>query len=82
MLIRTWRTVREVSADRPRGAQFIEFITCFFQLVVRFTWVLGSRCKGFVGQSASVSRTVCEHRMVRSEPSDGSFFVVSYWRYG
>jgi hypothetical protein len=80
VLIRTWRTVREVTVDRPRGAQFIEFVTCFSKHVVRFAWVLGSCCKGFAGQSASKSRTVRWCQTVRSEPSDGPFFVESYWR--
>jgi hypothetical protein len=81
VLIRTWRTGREVTGDRLRGAQFIEFVTCFFELVVRSAWVLGSGCKGFVGQSASKSRTVRGRQTVRSEPSDGPFFVGSYWRF-
>jgi hypothetical protein len=65
VLNRTWRTVREVTVDRPRGAQFIEFVACFFELVVRSAWVLGSGCKGFAGQSASKSRTVSGRRTVR-----------------
>jgi hypothetical protein len=50
--------------------------------VVRSAWVLGSGCKGFAGQSASKSWTVRGCRTVRSEPSDGPFFVGSYWRFG
>jgi hypothetical protein len=46
-----------VTAHRPRGAQFIEFVACFSELMVRSAWVFGSGCKGFAGQSASKSRT-------------------------
>jgi hypothetical protein len=81
VLIRTWRTVRVVTTDRPRGAQFIEFVTCFSELVIRSAWVLGSGCKGFAGQSASKSRMVRGRRTVQSEPSDDPFFVGSYWRF-
>jgi hypothetical protein len=81
VLIRTWRTVREVTVDRPRGAQFIEFVVCLSELVVRSAWVLGFCCKGFAGQSARKSQTVSGRRTVRSEPSDGPFFVGSYWRF-
>jgi hypothetical protein len=65
VLIRTWWTVREVTTDSLRGAQFIEFVTCFFELVVRSAWFLGSCCKGFVGQSAGVRRSKVNRRMVR-----------------
>jgi hypothetical protein len=58
------------------GAQFVEFVTCFSELVVWSFELVDFCCKEFGGRSANKAR------IVRSEPSDGPFFPMHYWRFG